>query len=246
MTDTRRALVSVALYLALSLLAAAATLGLCFLAVLGIERLPAIPADAEQAAHAPILVIDAGHGGEDGGASGANGLCEKDVNLRIAEALRDQLTLAGIKVVMTRTDDRLLYDPTVDYHGRKKMLDLRARLDIMRETPNAVFVSIHQNAFPQTQYHGLQVYCSPNTAESARLGELIRTHALALDPENHRKCKTADSAIYLLHRAECPAVLVECGFLSNPDECARLGDTAYLGELATAMLCAIGEYLAGT
>ncbi len=246
MTDTRRALRAVALYLALSLLAAAATLGLCLLARRGIACLPAAPADAEVETERPVVILDAGHGGEDGGAVGANGLCEKEVNLRLAEFLRDQLTLCGIEVVMTRTDDRLLYDPTVDYHGRKKMLDLRARLDIMRETPNAVFISLHQNAFPQTQYRGLQVWCSPNTEASARLGELIRTQALALDPDNGRKCKTADSAIYLLHRAECPAVLVECGFLSNPDDCARLGDEAYLGQLATALLCAIGEYCAGT
>ena len=103
------------------------------------------------------VVLDAGHGGEDGGARSASGVLEKDINLDIALRLRDLLEANGVAVVLTRSTDVLLYDRDVDYHGRKKALDLAARRKIAEETENCIFVSIHMNAFPQTQYHGLQV-----------------------------------------------------------------------------------------
>ena len=201
-------------------------------------------AEMEDSLGTVCIVIDAGHGGEDGGAVGVDGLLEKTVNLQIAEMLRDQLTVAGIENVMTREDDRLLYDRTVDYRGRKKMLDLRARLNIVEDTPEAVLVSIHLNAFSEAEYSGLQVYYSPHHEGSLRLAELIQDAARTqLQPENTRKIKAADSGIYLLNRSTRPAVLVECGFLSNPDECAKLGDTGYIGELSTVLFGAICDYL---
>ena len=120
------------------------------------------------------VVLDAGHGGEDGGAVSASGVFEKDLNLSIAKKLEKLLTSCGISVVMTRTEDVLLYDKTVDYHGRKKALDLAARRKITEETENAIFVSIHMNAFPASQYSGLQVWYSPNNSHSKILAQSVQ------------------------------------------------------------------------
>ena len=190
----------------------------------------------------PTVVIDAGHGGEDGGAVSADGLLEKDVNLDIALRLCDLLTANGIPVVMTRTEDILLYDRNADYEGRKKSLDLAARRKIAEETPNCLFVSIHMNSFPDARYDGLQVWYSPNDPASETVAETIqKTAREILQPENDRKTKAATSAIYLLHHLTVPAVLVECGFLSNPDEAAKLGTDAYRQDVAFTLFLAISE-----
>lgn len=247
-TETRSAGRFVWFYLLLSMLFAAATLALWWGAQYWIGQLPAGAANADSDSapiELPCIILDPGHGGEDGGTVGVDGLLEKNVNLHLAQLLYDQLTLAGVPVIMTRTDDRMLYDPAADYRGHKKMLDLRARLDIVRDTPDSVLLSIHQNAFGQAKYSGLQVYYSPHHPDSARLAELVQSAARQhLQPDNTRKTKPADSSIYLLDRSERPAVLVECGFLSNPEECAKLGDDAYLGQLSTVLFTAVCEYLA--
>ncbi len=188
------------------------------------------------------VVIDAGHGGEDGGAVSESGIFEKDVNLEIALALRDLLTANGIKVVMTRSTDVLLYDRNVDYHGRKKALDLAARRKIAEETENAVFVSIHMNAYPLSQYRGLQVWYSPNHPHSRTLAEVVQTNAHSLlQPYNTRKIKSATDSIYLLHHLNCPAVLVECGFLSNPEDAAALATDEYRRQVAFLIFLSIME-----
>ncbi|MBR2431439.1 MAG: N-acetylmuramoyl-L-alanine amidase [Clostridia bacterium] len=190
------------------------------------------------------VVIDAGHGGEDGGASSVSGALEKDLNLDIAFLLADMLRANGINVVMTRTEDILLYDPTSDYHGRKKVLDLAARLKIAKETPNSVFVSIHMNSFPQTQYSGLQVYYSKNDKNSKTVADLIQSNVKAyLQPSNTRKTKGATSAIFLLDRLETPAVLIECGFLSNYEEARRLSNAEYRKKLAFVIFCSLCDYI---
>ena len=192
---------------------------------------------------APIVVIDAGHGGEDGGAIGANGICEKDLNLQIAQMLNDLLRSNGIRTVMTRNEDILLYDRNSDYHGQKKVQDLATRRKIAEEYENAVFVSIHMNAFPQAKYHGLQVYYSPNSPSSMDLATQIQslTKELLL-PQNNRSVKSSNGNIYLLDRLECPAVLVECGFLSNPEECALLSTEEYKRKMALSLCLSILQY----
>ncbi len=191
------------------------------------------------------VVIDAGHGGEDGGASSAAGLVEKDVNLAVAEALREILEAAGVPTVMTRTEDKLLYDRGVDYHGRKKVLDLAARRTIAEATPGCLLVSIHMNAFPQTQYAGMQVWYGPADGRSQAIASAIQAGSAVLMPDNHRKIKEAGSNIYLLDRLDSPAVLVECGFLSNPAEAARLEDEAYRCALAAVIAGGILPYVTG-
>lgn len=190
------------------------------------------------------VVLDAGHGGEDGGAVSASGLQEKTVNLDLVLRLAALLEESGVKVCLTRDRDVLLYDRSTDYRGRKKALDLQARRQITERTPNAVFVSIHMNAFSQTKYRGLQVWYSPNDARSAVLADRIQaTVRERLQPDNTRKTKSAGSNIYLLHHLTVPAVLVECGFLSNPDEAAMLAQEGYRQELAQMIFLGIAQGL---
>lgn len=190
-------------------------------------------ARSANASRAYTVVLDAGHGGEDGGASSSAGLLEKELNLTLTKKIGAYLEAEGIAVVYTRTEDILLYDRGVDYKGRKKLLDLAARLKIARETENSVLVSIHMNAFPQKQYHGLQVYYSANHPLSQALALTIQNDVKkALDPSNTRSVKKADSSIYLLDRSEKPAILIECGFLSNDAEAARLASEEYQDALA--------------
>ncbi len=190
-----------------------------------------------------VVILDAGHGGEDGGAVGVTGLVEKDLNLDLAKRLCALLEADGVRVIMTRTEDVLLYDRGVDYEGRKKVLDLAARQAIGDANPDALFVSLHANTFPQDVYHGLQVWYSPNHPGSMTLAESIRGEVVGtLQPDNHRQSKAAGSNIFLLDRLQQPAVLVECGFLSNPAECRSLEDEEYRQQLALALYKGIAAY----
>ncbi len=190
------------------------------------------------------LVIDAGHGGEDGGCDD-NSLVEKEVNLQISENLYGLCVLTGIPAEMTRTEDTALYDmygDLNDYHGRKKSYDLKNRLRYTRECGATMFVSIHMNRFSDPKYSGLQVYYSPNNSESQSLAKLIQSRVREnLQPENNREVKRAGSSIYLLKQLEIPAVLVECGFLSNKNEAALLSDEGYRRDLSVTVFAAITE-----
>lgn len=189
------------------------------------------------------VVIDAGHGGEDGGAVGVNGILEKDVNLELSNILADMLRFSGYNVIMTRTEDKLLYDRDTDYTGRKKSLDLRARLEIANANLDAPLISIHMNSFGSPKYSGLQVYYSKNRGDSRDLALCIQDRVKSsLQAENNRKIKPAGSSIYLLDRARGTAVLVECGFLSNSEECDRLSDASYRKKLAFSIFGAVDEY----
>lgn len=198
-----------------------------------------------------VVVIDAGHGGEDGGASSASGVVEKNVNLAVSFALRDLLEAAGIPVVMTRTEDKLLYDRNVDFQGRKKVLDLAARRLMAEKTAKkaaengaqSLFISIHMNAFPQAQYSGMQVWYGAHSPASHAIADAIQKASAPLMPDNHRKTKAAGSNIYLLDRIGTPAVLVECGFLSNPAEADRLAQGDYQKALAATIFAAVAPYL---
>lgn len=182
----------------------------------------------------PVIILDAGHGGEDSGAVGIGQVLEKDLNLSLTLRLRDLLTFEGWRVIMTRQDDRLLYDPSVSVSH--KVQDLKTRLDYGNRYPNAVFVSIHMNKYPAESCKGLQVYYSPNHTASSTLADRIQGDVkLYLSPENHRLPKKATTSIYILSRIRIPAVLVECGFISNPEDTLMLSDATYQKKL-TAVL----------
>ena len=191
-----------------------------------------------------IVVIDAGHGGEDGGAVGRNGALEKDINLSLALTLSDALEAMGVATLLTREEDILLYDKSSDYQGQKKAQDLAERRRIAESCENAIFVSIHMNSFPEEKYKGLQVYYSENNEESMTLAKRIQSlTAESLQPENNRQCKSGGN-IYLLERLTCPAILIECGFLSNAEECELLSTEEYRQSLAKLIATAIYGYLA--
>ncbi len=192
------------------------------------------------------LIIDAGHGGEDGGAVGVNGVLEKDLNLSVAEGTASLALLFGIPHSMTRTEDAMLYDKygeLDDYGGKKKSLDLRNRLRTAEDADALVFLSIHMNKFTSPAYSGLQVYYSPNTENGRILAESVQSYArIHLQKDNSRQAKQADSSIYLLHRLKMPAILVECGFLSSPSECALLSEQSYRASLSCTVFVPTAEY----
>lgn len=194
---------------------------------------------------AVTYVIDAGHGGEDAGAIANDGTLEKDLNLEIAFLLKDILELNGSNVKMTRSTDTLLYDYYGDldnYKGQKKVYDLKNRLKIANEFENSVYVGIHMNKFPSSKYKGLQVYYSPNTEKSAEIASAIKDNTrLYLQKDNRRETKKADSSIYILNNAQCPAVLVECGFLSNEEELRNLKSKDYQVRLSLTLFCSLIE-----
>ena len=189
----------------------------------------------------PVIILDAGHGGEDGGAE-ANGVLEKNINLSITKYVSAYLDIAGVKNVLTREDDRLLYNPGEENH--KKRSDLTNRIRFAENYADGVFVSIHQNKFEIPKYKGLQVYYSVNNKQSEVLAKTIQNNArLNIDMSNKREVKPADFRIRILDSLKMPAVLVECGFLSNPDEAALLNSEEYQKKIAFIIYKSIVEYL---
>lgn len=191
----------------------------------------------------PKLVIDAGHGGEDGGAVSSDGTMEKDMNLDIALRLQQLLVLSGCDVTLTRDSDKAIYEEGAESLKSKKVSDMKKRLAIFNEDPEQTVISIHQNKFPQSQYSGTQVFYSGQKQESNLLAESIKASVVGmLQPQNTRETKKADKNIYLLYNAKVPAVIVECGFLSNSEELAKLKTEEYRQEMAFAIYCGYLNY----
>ena len=204
----------------------------------------ALPAAAEHAAAGyPTVVLDAGHGGEDSGAS-ANDLYEKEINLAIALKLRDMLRMAGVPVVMTREEDVSIGDNTADTVRKRKTTDLQARVSLANGDGDRILVSIHQNKFPQEKYFGTQFFYAAQNPGSEALAMAMRQSVTGmLQPDNRRELKPAGSSIYLLRQARVPAVIAECGFLSNPEEAAKLSTEEYQQQMAFSLFCGIMDYL---
>ena len=180
------------------------------------------------------VVIDPGHGGKDGGASSENGVLEKDLNLEVSFALKDILKLCDVNVIMTRETDSLVCNENdIGLKGKIKATDLKNRLEFSAKNPDSIFVSIHMNKFSVEKYKGLQVYYSANNSNSFSLAKSIQDNVTSLlQKDNNRKVKAAGNNIYILNRIEAPAVLVECGFLSNREETELLCDTIYRCKLS--------------
>ena len=190
-----------------------------------------------------IVIIDPGHGGEDVGAIGVNGKYEKDLNLEISNILGAYLKNAGYIVVYTRTEDKLLYTEEENIKGFRKINDLKNRVKIASSYDDAIFVSIHMNSFSSPEYSGLQVYYSECVSGSEVLAQSIQdTVRSTLQKENNRRIKEGRD-IYILENAVIPSVLVECGFITNKDECEKLSEKEYQKELSFAILCGIIDYI---
>lgn len=192
----------------------------------------------------PILVIDPGHGGADGGAVGSGGVVEKEINLAISLKLKEMLVSSGFEVILTRESDISIHDDGLSGTKNQKTSDIHNRLDILESTPHAVLLSIHQNKFNQSSCHGAQVWYSANNESSQTLAQILQKNFInLLQPDNTREIKKGGRDYYILNNATHPAVLVECGFLSNPSEAQKLSDENYQQQVAFAIYCSILEFV---
>lgn len=188
------------------------------------------------------VIIDAGHGGEDGGASTSEGVLESDINLQIATKLNDLCKFLGIRTVMIRTDDRSVHTDGTTI-SQKKISDLKERVRICNDANNAILISIHQNYFSDEQYWGTQVFYS-DMKESKCLAQRLQAAIIShLQSENNRNIKPAKE-IYLMKHIRCPGVLIECGFLSNNNEAFLLQQSEYQNKLCSVIACELTCYLA--
>lgn len=187
------------------------------------------------------IVIDAGHGGEDGGATSCTGISESGINLDIALRLNDLLHLLGRQTKMIRTTDTAVYTQGATI-AEKKVSDLKERVRIVNATQNSIFVSIHQNHFSDSRYWGAQVFFSENAESEPLANALQRAFVECVNQGSKRKTKKA-SGVYVMEHISCPAILVECGFLSNFEEESRLRTPEYQKKLACVMASTISSYL---
>lgn len=207
-------------------------------------RLDSHPAAAEAFVPQPFagqsLVIDAGHGGEDGGAVSVSGVSESVLNLAVASRLDAVLGFCGVPSVMLRQEDVMLSDPGGKTMRARKVSDLHNRVKAVEQVEHAVLISIHQNSFTDSRYSGAQVFYSPTPDSQGfaeRIQELLR---VTLSPGNDRQAKPIPSSVYLMNHIGCKAVLVECGFLTNPEEDRLLQTPDYQLKLAVTLA---GAYL---
>ena len=185
------------------------------------------------------LIIDAGHGGEDGGAVSITGAAESQINLAIACHLEDILALYGIAPQMLRRKDVSLHDSSASTLREKKVSDLHNRVAMIEGADHPLLVSIHQNSYPEQRYHGSQVFYAPTQGSEEIAQHVQLVLAAALDPENGREAKQIPDTVYLMNHITCPAILVECGFLTNPEEEALLRQEGYQRKIAAALASAV-------
>ena len=201
-------------------------------------------ADAGENVNKKVIVLDAGHGGIDGGCVSVNGVAEKGINLSIVQTLRDCFDILGFDVVCTREDDRSIHDSGVEGIGKQKLSDMKNRLDIINRYDDALVLSVHQNQFVDERYSGAQMFYAKDSDDSRRLAECMKKQFVALlQPNNERETKPVGKEIYLIHNAKSPSVLVECGFLSNHDEAKLLESADYQKKVAFTILTGAQEYL---
>ena len=189
------------------------------------------------------VIIDPGHGGEDCGAIGCTGVLEKALNIDFSKTIGELLLTEGVNVVYTRTEDVMLYKPEENIKGMRKLSDLKSRVEISDKLPGAIFISIHMNSFGDEKYSGLQVYAKDKDESSATLAESIRKEVVSgCEPDNKREVKKGDK-IYVLEKNTNTSVLIECGFLSNREECERLSQKEFQKELSFSIVCGIIKYM---
>lgn len=196
-----------------------------FTAAFAPEELPAL-----------TVVVDAGHGGEDGGAVAGDGTVESGLNLAIARRVRDLLTFAGVPTAVTREGEAAIYDPGSATLREKKVSDLHNRVELVNAIPGAVLLSIHQNSLPSSpSTQGAQVFWNRQAGAEALAASIQEALNGAVNAGHEKKAAQVPSSVYLMKEITAPGVLVECGFLSNAGETERLKDPAYQTRLAAAI-----------
>lgn len=190
-----------------------------------------------------IVILDPGHGGEDGGAVSAAGDKESDINLAIVLKMDQIMGLCGVPVVLTRSEDRSMHDPSASTLREKKVSDLHNRVDMVEGIDGGLLLSIHQNSYPDPRYSGAQVFYGE--AEGSQLwGEYTQeVLRLTLNENNTRTAKKIPDTVYLMNHISCPAILVECGFMSNGEEVSLLLTAGYQKKMATVLTGACLQYL---
>ncbi len=195
----------------------------------------------------PTIIIDAGHGGFDGGASTADNYPEKNINLSISLYLNDFLNVFGFETKLTRSKDTSLEDEGLNTIRQKKTSDIHNRIKLTEETENSVLISIHQNHFSDSRYSGMQVFYSRNFSDvSSGIAQCIQESTVSLLQNNNtRLIKECGTSVFLIYNAKVPSCLVECGFLSNYEESQNLKNADYQKKIAYCIAIGIMNYYKG-
>lgn len=220
---------------------AGALIGTVILLALALGRLSSLAKPAMEPSviqRTGPLVLDAGHGGEDGGAVSLTGAPESQINLAIVLKLRDVLGLYGVDPILLRETDISLHDGDANTLREKKRSDLKNRVAATEEVEGGTLLSIHQNTYPGSRYHGAHVFYAPTEGSQALAEHFQNSIKTALQPENERAVKRIPDTVYIMNHVTCPAILIECGFLTNPEEEALLRDEDYQRKLAAVVAAA--------
>ncbi|WP_069650770.1 N-acetylmuramoyl-L-alanine amidase CwlD [Caloranaerobacter ferrireducens] len=189
-----------------------------------------------------VIIIDPGHGGIDPGAVGKLGKKEDDINLQIALKLRRLIEQTGGIAILTREEDKGLYTEKSKTYRQKKNEDLRNRKIFVNESEGDIFISIHLNSFPQSKYYGAQTFYKKGCEDSKKLAEILQEELRNVLDKNNKRVPQDRDNIYLLREVNIPSVLIECGFLSNPNEERLLSDSKYQEKIAWAIYIGIMRY----
>lgn len=207
---------------------------------LGSRTVTAI-ADSAPIPREHCIIIDPGHGGEDGGATSCTGIVESVYNLDISLRLNDLFHLLGYETKIIRTTDISVYTKG-ETIAQKKVSDLKERVRIANETENTLLLSIHQNNYPDSRYSGVQVFYAPTEGSEALAKQLQSSLMANLHPKTSRDARKSNG-VYLMEHIRCPGVLIECGFLSNPEEEAKLRDSTYQKKMCCVIAATVSQYL---
>ena len=188
-----------------------------------------------------FIIIDPGHGGEDGGATSCTGIVESVYNLDISLRLNDLFHLLGYETKIIRTTDISVYTKG-ETIAQKKVSDLKERVRIANEAENALLLSIHQNNYPDSRYSGIQVFYAQSEGSELLAKQLQSSLLSNLHPKTNRDARKS-SGVYLMEHIRCPGVLIECGFLSNPEEEAKLRDSTYQKIMCCVIAATVSQYL---
>lgn len=191
----------------------------------------------------PVVVIDPGHGGMDGGCISIDGVSEKGINLSISQSLSDILTVMGYDPVCTRESDISINDEGIKGLSKQKKSDMNNRLALFNKYDNSIAVSIHQNQFTDSKYSGAQMFYSEKSQDSEQLAAIMKDQFVSLlQPDNMRETKPVGDELFLLNNSKNPTVMVECGFLSNQEESLKLQDENYQKQIAFTIFTGVQKY----
>ncbi len=188
-----------------------------------------------------VIIIDPGHGGIDGGAIGKSGTIEKNINLEIAKKLKGYIESGGDTCIMIREVDEGLYSEYGTIRNKKNE-DLKNRKDIIKQYNADMFISVHLNSFPQSQYYGAQVFYPKNSDDSKLLAKKVQEELIGILNRGNKRVEKESNSYYLLRDNPIPSILIECGFLSNPEEERLLNDSEYQNKIAWAAYKGIIRY----